>query len=104
MAISPNPNKLFVHGFLYVLQETWSKDFAVEWAEKHVGGRRYEPEKIEFQSAGKLQKSRRKFFSSNSGHDSPRPANPDQKRSGIPQEDAGVIRPKKDSRSELEED
>ena len=62
MAISSNPNKLFVQGFLYVLQETWSKDSVVERAEKHDGGRRYEPEKIKLQSAGKLQEARRKFF------------------------------------------
>ena len=30
MTISPNSNHLFVHGFLYVLQETWSEILAVE--------------------------------------------------------------------------
>ena len=101
MAISPNTNKLFVHGFLYVLQETWSKDSTVERAENHVGGRRYEPKKITYQSAGKLQEARRKFFSSNPVHGGSKPANLAQKCSESPQEAAGVIWPKKKAKTEL---
>ena len=52
MVISSNPNKLFVQGFLYVLQETWSQDFAMVEEETHDGGQRCNPRCIGTHAAG----------------------------------------------------
>ena len=38
--ISLTSDRLFVLGFLYVLQETWSEMLALEWAKTHTGVQR----------------------------------------------------------------
>ena len=52
-SISPNPDKLFVHGFFCCFQDSKIELLAVESLKKEIGRRRYGPEKIMLQNCRK---------------------------------------------------